>query len=74
MVCLVTSSASLKSEVGMGARKCYHVVCYMRADVAEQTYFLQHSRSVGGLVRKASFCIHIEQIVTLLDEMRLRFR
>jgi len=37
MVCLDTSSASLKSELRMGACKGYHVLWYMRADVAEET-------------------------------------
>jgi len=74
MVCLVTSSASLKSEVRMGAGKGYRVGWDMRADVAEETEYLQQSISAGVQVREAKFCIHIEQTVNLLDLMRLSFR
>ena len=35
MLCLVSSSFSLKSEVRVGAGKSYRVVWYMRADVAK---------------------------------------
>ena len=39
MMCLVTTLASLKSEVRMYAGKGYHVGWYMRADIAELTVF-----------------------------------